>query len=402
MAEFFNVLSLEEARCIIEEHWPQAAMEKVGLKEALGKTLAVCAVAPEDLPPFSRSTVDGFAVLAADVHGASEAIPAFLSLAGEVTMGIPPEAELHAGQCLWIPTGGMLPAGADAVVMVEYTERLDQDTVLITRPVAMGENVIRAGEDCRAGDEVLPAGRSLRPQDIGVLAGLGITEIPVLSPLRFGVISTGDEVVSIDTTPSMGQVRDVNSYVLGAALKQWGVNVRYYGVIADDYRRLQETIAAALKENDCVIMSGGSSVGTRDLSLEVLLSFPDSKLLFHGLSIRPGKPTLAVQVGSQLVIGLPGHPVSALMVLEVLVGPMMPERSRRTGVAILADSIASQAGRDDFVRVRLDQSSEMARAIPVHGKAGLIRVMSEAHGFIHIPRQKQGLNKGETVTVHLF
>lgn len=402
MAEFFNVLSLEEAHRIIEKNWPQPAMKTVGLKGALGRTLAIGAIAGEDLPPFPRSTVDGFAVLAADVYGAGETIPAFLNLAGEVLMGLPPETELQAGQCFWIPTGGLLPAGADAVVMVEYTERLDQDTVLITRPVAMGENVIRAGEDCRVGDEVLPAGRSLRPQDIGVLAALGITEFPVLSPLRFGVISTGDEVVSVDTTPLIGQVRDVNSHVLGSALERWGVDVRYYGVIADDFSRLQETIAAALAENDCVIMSGGSSVGTRDLSLEVLLAFPGSKLLFHGLSVRPGKPTLAVQVGSQMVIGLPGHPVSALMVLEVLVGPMMPERSPRTGVAILTDSIASQAGRDDFVRVRLDNSSEVAQAIPVHGKSGLIRIMSEAHGFIHIPRQKQGLNKGETVTVHLF
>lgn len=402
MAEFFNVLSLEEAGQILEKHWPQPAMETVGLKEALGRTLAVGATAREDLPPFQRSTVDGFAVLAADVYGASETIPAFLNLTGEVLMGRRPEMELITGQCAWIPTGGMLPAGADAVVMVEYTEKLDRETVLITRPAAPGENVILAGEDCRIGEEVLPAGRSLRPQDIGVLAALGITEITVLSPLRFGIISTGDEVVDVDTTPRMGQVRDVNSYVLGAALGRWGVKVRYYGVIADDFTLLKESIDVALGENDCVILSGGSSVGTRDLSLEALLSFPESELLFHGLSIRPGKPTLAVKVGSRLVIGLPGHPVSALMVLEVLLGPARPNRARSTRAAILTDNIASQAGRDDFVRVRLDQRSDAVRAIPVHGKSGLIRVMAEAHGFIHIPRHKQGLSKGETVTVYLF
>ncbi|MGI6551500.1 MAG: gephyrin-like molybdotransferase Glp [Syntrophomonadales bacterium] len=402
MAEFFNVLSLEEAKQILSRNWPQPAMETVGLKEALGRTLAAGVLAKEDLPPFQRSTVDGYAVLAADVYGASETIPAFLNLAGEVTMGCEPEMELTTGECAWIPTGGMLPAGSDAVVMVEYTEKLGQDTILINRPVAAGENVIRKGEDCRTGEEVLPAGGPLRPQDIGVLAALGMTRIPVLSPLRFGIISTGDEVVEVGTTPQIGQVRDVNSYVLGAALARWGAELRYYGVIPDDFNRLQETIAAALAENDCVVMSGGSSVGTRDLSLTVLLSFPESKLLFHGLSIRPGKPTLAVRIGSQLVIGLPGHPVSALMVLEVLVGPLMPDRMHNKRVASLTDNIASQAGRDDFVRVKLDNSGETLRAIPVHGKSGLIRVMSEAHGFIHIPSHKQGLNKGETVTVHLF
>jgi molybdopterin molybdotransferase len=402
MAEFFNVLSLPEAGRIITENWPRPAVGKVGLEEALGRTLAAEVIAGEDLPPFPRSTVDGYAVLASDVHGASETIPAFLSLVGEIAMGFPPGIEITSGQCAWIPTGGMLPAGADAVVMVEYTEGLDQETVLVTRPVAVGENVIRTGEDCRMGEQVLPAGHALRPQDIGVLAALGITEIPVFSRLRCGVISTGDEVVTVDATPAMGQVRDVNSYVLGAALKRRGVDTRYYGVVADDFIRLQEKIAAALAENDLVVMSGGSSVGDRDLSLEVLLSFPDSRLLFHGLSIKPGKPTLAVRIGSQLVLGLPGHPVSALMVLEVLLEPVLPEGLRGTCTAVLTDNVASQAGRDDFVRVKVDYSSGVAKAIPVHGKAGLIRVMSEANGFIHIPHQKQGLSKGETVIVRLF
>ncbi|NLW44762.1 MAG: molybdopterin molybdotransferase MoeA [Syntrophomonadaceae bacterium] len=402
MAEFFNVLSLPEATRIIADNWPRPAVKTVGLEEALGRTLAADVIAGEDLPQFPRSTVDGYAVLASDVHGASETIPAFLSLVGEVVIGLPPRIDIASGQCAWIPTGGMLPTGADAVVMVEHTEALDRETVLVTRQVAPGENVIRAGEDCRVGEQVLPEGHTLRPQDIGVLAALGITEIPVFSPMRCGVISTGDEVVGIDATPAMGQVRDVNSYVLGAALKRRGVDTRYYGVAADDFNRLQEKIAAALAENDLVVISGGSSVGNRDLSLEVLLSFPDSRLLFHGLSIKPGKPTLAVRKGPQLVLGLPGHPVSALMVLEVLLEAVLPEGLRGTCTAVLTDNVASQAGRDDFVRVKVEHSGEVARAIPVHGKPGLIRVMSEANGFIHIPHHKQGLRKGETVIVRLF
>ncbi len=403
MTEFFNVLSLKEASQILKENWPPIAVETVGLEEAWGRTLSIDATAMEDLPPFHRSSVDGYAVLATDVHGASESIPAFVTLVGEVQMGTKPDKAISTGECVWIPTGGMLPTGADAVVMVEHTEKLGQDTVLITRPVAVGENVIKAGEDCLIGEKVIPAGMTLRPQDIGVLAALGMTEIPVTKPFRVGVISTGDEVVGVDVTPRIGQVRDVNSFVLGAALKRWHLQECLYGVIPDDFTLLQKSIATALKENDFVIISGGSSVGNRDLSLKVLLSFSDSEMLFHGLSIKPGKPTLAVKIGTQLVIGLPGHPVSALMVLGVLLDRVMLDRALTNLVkAVLSDNVASQAGRDDFVRVRLDNNSKGLYAIPVHGKAGLIRVMSEAHGFIHIPHHEQGFNKGELVTVHLF
>ncbi len=402
MAEFFKTLSLDKAREVLRSSWPLPGSELCNLQEILGRSLAADLIAQEEHPSFERSTVDGYAVLAADTFGASETLPAFLSLIGEIVMGNALEQRIESGQCLWIPTGGMLPAGADAVVMVEYTEKLDRDLVLVSRPAAAGENVIYPGEDCRVGDIIFRAGHVMRPQDIGVCAALGISRLEVLKPLSVGVISTGDEIVDIDVVPRPGQVRDVNSYVLAAGLQKYGVQPAVDGVIPDSFDRLREAVVKALNANDLLIISGGSSVGTRDMSLEVLGSLPDSQILFHGISIKPGKPTLAVRVGSKLVIGLPGHPVSALMVFEVLLGNIIAPSLTNRVRAILADNVASQAGRDDFVRIKIKEVNGDLQALPVYGKAGLIIVMSEASGFVHIPGIKQGLNKGEAIEVVLF
>lgn len=402
MSEFFHVLPLGEARQLLRDNWPSLRPETVALGEGLGRRLAVGITADEDSPSFPRSTVDGYAVVAEDVFGASEAIPAFLALKGEVFMGSSPDFAIDPGECAWIPTGGMLPEGANAVVMVEYTEKLGDDTVLITRPSGFGDNIIRIGEDCRSGETAVPVGRILRPQDIGVAAALGFSEIKVERPISVGIISTGDEIVDIADSPRPGQVRDVNSFILAAAVRKLGGRATTYGVVPDDFDQLKQTVCRVLAENDCLMMSGGSSVGTRDMSLQVLLSFPDSRLLFHGLSIKPGKPTLAVKIGDQLAIGLPGHPVSALMVFNVLVGQMVSSGQSHAVRAVLHDNVASQSGRDDFVRVSLLEKDDDLWAVPVYGKAGLIRVMAEAQGFIHIPYEKQGLSRGEKVTVNIF
>lgn len=402
MSEFFNVLSLGEARKLIIDNWPDHPPEEIGLEAALGRRLAIDITAGEDSPSFPRSTVDGYAAAAQDVFGASESIPAFLALKGEVVMGCAPDFTIGPGECAWIPTGGMVPEGASVVVMVEYTEKLGDDTILVTRPAGFGENIIRIGEDCQAGSTAIPAGRVIRPQDIGVAAALGITRLTVEPVIRAGIISTGDEIVDIQCLPQAGQVRDVNSYILAAAVRKMGGKADVFGVVPDDFDRLKQMVARVLEEKDCVILSGGSSVGTRDMSLQVLLSFPDSKLLFHGLSIKPGKPTLAVKIGDKLAIGLPGHPVSALMVFKVLVGQVFDAGYSYSVRAILSDNIASQSGRDDFVRVGLTDKEGETWAMPIYGKTGLIRVMSEAQGYIHIPYEKQGLSRGEKVIVYIF
>ncbi|MGE5397200.1 MAG: gephyrin-like molybdotransferase Glp [Chitinophagales bacterium] len=396
-------MRLEEARRILQDLWPSPTITEVPLIDSLGKTLADNVIAAEDLPPFGRSTVDGFAVKAEDTFGASEGLPAFLTYSGEVMMGEAPQMEIEKGECVWIPTGGMLPRGTDSVVMVEYTDRLGEDTILITRPVSPGENVIRPGEDCASGDVALPGGQVMRPQDIGVAAALGLSVLKVNAPIKVGIISTGDEIVDIDKRPTGAQVRDVNSYTLAAGVIRRGGIPAIYGVVPDDFESLRRKTETALLENDCLLLSGGSSVGTRDFSLQVLQSFEGCRVLFHGLSVKPGKPTLGVSLGNgKVVVGLPGHPVSALMIFNVLLGPLMSKGIQNLAGAVLSDSIASQPGRDDFVRVRLFQEEERMIATPVYGKAGLIRIMSQADGFIHIPYEKQGINKGDPVIVQLF
>ncbi|MGE5416138.1 MAG: gephyrin-like molybdotransferase Glp [Acidobacteriota bacterium] len=402
MTEFFNVLRLEEAQRLIKDKLPKPGTELLPLDQALGRRLAANIVARENLPPFERSTVDGYAVRSQDVFGASESIPAFLVLKGEVLMGCAAGVEISVNECAWVPTGGAIPAGADAMVMVEYTEKLGDDTVLITRPAGPGDNIIRAGEDCPLGGIGLQSGTVLRPQDIGVAAALGYSSLEVECAIRVGIVSTGDEIVDVDKTPGYGQVRDVNSYALAAAVQRRGGQPMYYGIIPDDFERLRDTVSKALMENDMVVLSGGSSVGTRDMSLQAMLSLPGAEMLFHGLSVKPGKPTLAVAIGDKLALGLPGHPVSALMVFETTIGQIMNPGFAGLIGAVLNDSIASQPGRDDFVRVALKDIDGMLYAVPVHGKAGLIRIMSLADGFIHIPYEKQGFNKGEQVMVHLF
>lgn len=402
MSEFLRVVRLEEARHLLENRWPKPLCEEVYITAALDRVLAEDVVAMEDLPYHPRSTVDGYAVKAADCFGASESIPAFLNLAGEILMGDFLKEELKTGQCMWIPTGGFLPEGADAVVMVEHTERLGEDMVLINRPVGPGDNVIQKGEDCRRGEVVLKAGQVMRAQDLGVAAALGITHLKVIKPLKVGIISTGDELVAIEETPAWGKIRDVNSHVLAAAVRRKGGYPTLYGIVRDDSQDLKERIQQAMLENDILLLSGGSSVGTKDMTLKVLESFPDCEVLFHGISVKPGKPTVGSEVEDKLVIGLPGHPVSALMVFEVLLAPLFMGRKSPIVLAVLDRNVPSQAGRDDFVRVGLRWDDDFIYAEPIWGKAGLIRIMAKADGYIHIPYEKQGLAKGERVKVHLF
>lgn len=402
MGEFLKVVHFRQAEEQVKQFFPSPRSEKLGLSAALHRVLAVPVLSPEDLPFFHRSTVDGYALDAASSYGSSESMPAYLSLRGEVKMGEASRLALQKGECCWIPTGGMLPAGADAAVMVEYTERLGDDTVLVYRPVAPWENVMQRGEDIRKDQVIMPAGKTLRPQDIGLLASLGITQVQVQSPLRVGILSTGDEIIPAEAEPGPGQVRDVNSFTLAAAVRADGGSPTNYPIIADDFSVLKEAVGQALEENDIILLSGGSSVGIMDVTLDVLLSFPGAGLLFHGVAVKPGKPTLAVSIGDKMALGLPGHPVSALMMYHVICSPAL--RTTRAGWvhAQLQVNLASQAGRDDFIPVVLKEEEEGIVATPLLGKSGLMRILSMADGYIHIPYEKQGLEAGQYVQVHPF
>ena len=410
--ELFKVVTIDEAMKLIASHTQtgQGRTETATLTGALGRRLGAAILSPVDVPGFSRSTVDGFAVMARDTFGASEGLPAYLTVVGEVLMGTAPDTGFGSGQAVKISTGGMLPPGADAVVMVEYTENLDAGTIGVTRPVAPGENVVRKGEDVAAGEVVLPEGHVLRPQDLGILAGVGVSAVEVAALARVGLISTGDEVVPPEAEPGPGQVRDINSYALYGMVAANGGEGTIYGLIKDRFDDLKSALGQALGENDMVLVSGGSSVGTRDMTAQVIQSLGNPGVLFHGMSLRPGKPTIGAVVHGKPVFGLPGHPVSAMMVCQLLVAPLVrfgaypPERDRGAFPvsARLTRNLASGTGREDYVRVRLEWENGELVAHPILGKSGLISTMVKAHGLIRIPLDKEGITAGDTVKVYLF
>ena len=402
MSEFLKVVTVPEALQSIALSLPERDSETIDLPSALGRVLADAVYSPEPIPAFTRSTVDGYAVKAADTFGCSESLPAFLNYQGEIQMGQKPDLEIMPGQCCWIPTGGMLPSGTDAAVMVEYTERLGDDTVLVYRPVAPGDHIMQMGEDAAQGSLLLGKDHCLRSQDLGLLASAGVEQVNVKKKYLVGIISTGNEIVALGSYPQPGQVRDVNSISLAAAVQSSNAIAKTYPIIPDNQDMLYEAVATACSENDWVLISGGSSIGTKDMTLKVLMSFPQAQLLFHGIAVKPGKPTLAVKNGTKLVVGLPGHPVSALTMFGVVCKPFLDAKPASQLTAIAGVNIASQAGQDDYVAVYLEEKNGQMVAQPLLGKSGLMTILSKADGYIHIGYQQQGVYCGETVVVTRF
>lgn len=407
---FFRTKALDEALDIVRARFhPLEEAEVVPPQEARGRALAAAVRAPADLPGFARATMDGYAVRAQDTFGASEGAPAKLRLAGEVKIGQPPDLHppLAPGEAVAIPTGGSLPPGADAVVPVEDTERPASKEVLVFSPVAPGANVMAPDEDLRAGQEIFEKGHRLRPQDIGALLGVGITEVQVVRRVRVGIISTGEELVPPTEEPRPGQIRDINSYTLRAQLEEAGAVPKLYGIVPDEAESLLVKTREALGENDLVLLSGGSSVGTRDLTLTVLSEL--GEVLVHGLRIKPGKPTILGISDGKAVVGLPGNPVSAMVTCEVLVIPILQrllgekERPRRPiALAELARPVPSAKGRLDFLRVRLVRREGRLLAEPILAQSGAISSLAEADGLVTIPAESEGLEKGEQVRVEIW
>ncbi|WP_003544424.1 gephyrin-like molybdotransferase Glp [Desulfotomaculum nigrificans] len=408
--ELFNVLTVAQARSTLASHLPaRTQAETVPLLQGLNRILARDITALEDVPGFDRSTMDGYAVRARDTFGATESLPAYVDVTGEVMMGQEAVGKLGSGQAWLIPTGGMLPPGADAVVMVEYTEELDTNTIGITKPVAPGDNMVRRGEDVAAGSVVLTAGRRLRPQDLGLLSAVGVTEVPVMLPVKVGILSTGNELVGPDQPAAPGKVRDINSYTLYGQVLEAGGIPKLYGIIQDNFDALQAAMRQALAENDMVLVSGGSSVGARDVTARVIAALGQPGVLFHGIAIKPGKPSIGAVVDGKAVFGLPGHPVSAMVVFNLLARPIIQSAGlpvQQTSFplrAAITRNVHSATGRDDFLRVtlrRLEDGSIVAD--PVLGKSGLISTMVKADGVAHLPLTKEGVEAGELVDVWLF
>jgi molybdopterin molybdotransferase len=388
MKEFFKVADLEAVFSYAGEFSP-VSRERVPVAEAAGRVLFEDLVCDSDIPAFRRATMDGFAVCAASTFGASEANPAYLTVKGSVAMGQIPTVTIGAGDAAKIATGGMLPDGSDGVVMIEYTEALDSRTVEVYRSISPGQHVIEAGEDFKQGERVLEAGRLLRPADVGLLAALGHVSVNVFRRPRVAIISTGDEIVPIDCVPAPGQIRDINSYTLSSLAEHAGAEAVRLGIVADQFDTLHRTCADAINDSDMVLVSGGSSVGVRDLTIDVLSALPQTRVLVHGISISPGKPTILARVGGKAFWGLPGHVVSAMIVFSAIVKPFLEQVSGKRHAtappklrARIARNIASAQGRVDFVRVRLRQVDGELWADPVLGKSGLINTMVTADGLV--------------------
>ena len=415
MPEFFNVLPPAEALALLLEQLPSGAAagtETVLAADALGRVVAEAVIAPESLPPFARSSMDGYSVRAADTYGATDGLPAWFSVVGEVPMGEQPAVSLGIGQAALAYTGGMLALNADAVVMVEHTQQIDNGTIEVMRPVAPGENVVQVGEDVTAGDVVLPPGHIIRPQDIGALTALGVAEICAGKRPRVGILSMGDEIVAPERAPGPGQVRDVNTYTVASQISNAGGIPIPLGLVGDDFQTQMDAAREGFEHTDMLVISAGSSVSARDCTVDIVAALGEPGVLVHGLSLRPGKPAIVGLCDGKPVIGLPGNPVSAMVVCNLLVRPTVfrlagcaapPEPPTTT--AILGQDVPSAAGREDFVPVRLEMpaadSSEDAlpTAHPVWGKSGLIFTLVRADGVLRVPPDFAGIYAGERVQV---
>ena len=408
---FFKVLAPQEALGLLLAVEP-VGKETIPSVQGRGRVLAEDLFSTVDLPHFHRAAMDGYAVRAKDTFGASQSLPAYLKLAGVVEMGKEATQVLNKGEAIRISTGGMMPPDADSVVMVEYTDETDGGLVEIHRAVSPWQNVIQIGDDIKKGEAVFSHGRRLRAHDVGALTGVGISSIAVHKRPRIALISTGDEIVDAETEPRPGQVRNINQHSLAGLIEEVGGELKDWGVIRDDRAQLTEAIGAALDWADAVLLSGGSSMGAKDIALETILSFPESQFVFHGISIAPGKPTIFAKACGKPILGLPGYPVSALVIFDLFGAPMLRrlggesrealQRFTRTVRAKLSTNISSQLGREDYVRIVMKNDGVGFIATPLPSKSGAIFTLVKADGMVRIGMNQDGLEEGEEVDVILF
>ena len=406
--KLMRVTAPEDVMKIIDDNFTALESVELPLEQAGGRRISESITSPEDVPGFDRSTVDGYAVAARETFGASESIPAMLECVGEVLMGqaAPP---IKKGQCCQVHTGGMLPEGADAVVMVEDTD-VTGNMVQFFRQVAPAENVIHRGEDLKQGDTALLKGHKLRAPEIGMLASLGITEVKAHRRPLVGFFSSGDELVDYhNKTLETGNIRDSNAPALLYLAEQCGANFKYGGILPDKFDVFIERSREMLEEADLVVFSGGSSVGSRDYTARTMEELGKPGLLVEGISIQPGKPTLIANCEGKPVLGLPGHPISALNIFAIFGRAIIEKLSGQSEPAFqpsvkaaLVRNIASHSGRKDYVRIKVEAAAEGLKAVPVFGRSGMLRTLAEADGLLEIPAEKEGLSEGEIVEVKIW
>jgi molybdopterin molybdotransferase len=408
--EFFKVTSLGTV-FELTRTFPCVSEEVLPLNRCVGRIVSQDIVSKIDLPEFNRATMDGYAVQARSTFGASEGMPALFTIVGAIEMGEVPTVSVEAGEAVRIATGGMLPRGSDSVVMLEHTQPLDEHALEVFKSAVPLQHVMEIGEDFRKGQKMLLRGSRIRPQEMGVLAALGETHVPVYRQPVVAIISSGDEIVPIEQTPGLSQLRDVNAYTLAGLVMMSGGVPLYHGIARDNFDDLYGLCDNAVGQADMILISGGSSVGSRDFTLEVIKELPDAEILVHGVSISPGKPTILARSKQKAVWGLPGQVASAMVVFQVMVGPMLEwiggaseDQSGATHEvsAVLSRNLASVQGRDDYVRVRLVRREDQVYADPILGKSGLIHTMVKADGLVRIDINSEGLDKGTPVRVVLF
>ncbi len=407
----WELISLKKARqlavsCVAD---CRRQSEAVGLREAMGRVAALDFISREDNPPFDRSTVDGFALCSSDVTTASMENPSELVVLGEVRMGSPAVEKIQQGQAVRIPTGGMLPAGADAVVMQEDTGLNGTKNLLVFRAIKAGSNLIRRGDDATAGSVVVRAGQRIGVPDLGMLASCGVDRVMVVKKPVIAIVTTGDEIIAPGVVPKLGQIRDVNSFTLAALAEAAGCEVRLMEQAPDSQASLVRVLQTAINDADVLLISGGSSVGDRDFTTAAVQALPGVKIMFHGVALKPGKPTLMARAGKTVIFGVPGHTVAAMTVFREIVEPALLELQGTADAAPvfviqakLAASMQPDAERDEIFRVQLETNGEEIMARPLPAKSGLITVMTRAHGMVYAKAGQRELQAGETVEVRIL
>lgn len=406
--ELFNVLTVKDTTKLLDNFIYSLKSEKVTLLDATGRILTNDIIANDNVPDFRRSTVDGYAVNSRDVFGASESIQSVLDLKGEILMGEEADGEITIpGQCYYVPTGGAIPKGADSVIMIEYTEKLSDDVILTSKSTSPGENMVEIGEDIKKDEVVITKGTKLRAYEIGVLSSLGCYEVEVYKQPKIGIISTGDEVVHPSESIKKGQIRDINTFLLYSLIYESGCVPINYGVIKDEYELLKLAVEKAVSECDIVLMSGGSSVGKKDNTVNVIKDLKGGELLVHGISIKPGKPTIIGRADDKIIFGLPGHPLACAVIFKVIVKHYIENITRYKDTVYPIEckfniNYHKAKGREEFLPVTIEEKKGELMASPVFGKSGLITGFSKAWGYIRIERNEEGIKEGQSVKVFKF
>lgn len=407
--DFFNVVSVEEARRRVMNVFKDYTFEReaISLLESTNRILGEDIVSQIDVPEFNRSTVDGYAIKSKESHGASESMPSLFNIIGEVHMGEISKYNIKSGEAVYVPTGGMVPEGADGMVMVENTEKLDKSTLMVYKSISFNENIILKGDDIKIGEIALKRGRRITPEAIGVLAALGISQVKVYKKPRFYIISTGDEIIDLDEKLEMGKIRDINSYALNSLIIRLGGEVVGRSIVRDDYSLLRDEVEKAIEISDIVLISGGSSVGTRDYTAKVIDSFNGKGVFVHGISIKPGKPTIVGEGEGKLIFGLPGHPVSSIIVFKAIVEHYVRQKMGIIDFipktkAVMDFNFPSSPGRETYQMVKLKEKDGKIYATPNFGESGMITLLADADGYIVIKTHEEGIYKGEEREVYLL